>query len=191
VSAVPERAGVAPTDGEILAAIANGNLEALGQLFDRHAHGVRSFLGRMGVVASDADDLVQATFLEVVRAAARFDPRLPARNWLLGIANAMLRRHRRSLRRAAVRIVVAAGLAPATLPPTPAELFDGDETTRRLDRAFARLSPKKREAFVLVTLEGLSGDEAAEALGVPVNTIWTRLHHARSELRAALAEDAE
>jgi RNA polymerase sigma factor (sigma-70 family) len=186
VSAVPERAGVAPTDGEILAAIANGNLEALGQLFDRHAHGVRSFLGRMGVVASDADDLVQATFLEVVR----FDPRLPARNWLLGIANAMLRRHRRSLRRAAVRIVVAAGLAPATLPPTPAELFDGDETTRRLDRAFARLSPKKREAFVLVTLEGLSGDEAAEALGVPVNTVWTRLHHARSELRAALAEDA-
>ena len=191
MTAAPERARASATDGEILAAIANGNLDALGQLFDRHGHGVRSFLGRMGVAASDADDLLQATFLEVVRAAGRFDPRLPARNWLLGIANAMLRRHRRSLRRAPARLVTAAGLAPATLPPTPAELFDGDETTRRLDRAFTRLSPKKREVFVLVTLEGLSGDEAAHALGVPVNTVWTRLHHARSELRAALAEDAE
>jgi RNA polymerase sigma factor (sigma-70 family) len=191
MAAAPEQTRAAPSDGEILAAVANGNLEALGHLFDRHGHGVRSFLGRMGVPASDADDLLQATFLEVVRAAVRFDPHLPARNWLLGIANSMLRRHRRSAHRAAARLLAAAGLSPVTPPPTPADLFDGDETTRRLDRAFSRLSPKKREVFVLVTLEGLSGDEAAHALGVPVNTVWTRLHHARCELRAALAEDAE
>jgi RNA polymerase sigma-70 factor (ECF subfamily) len=191
VTGLPERTVAAPTDAELLATVADGNLEALGLLFDRHGRGVRSFLGRMGVGASDADDLLQATFLEVVRAAGRFDPRLPARNWLLGIANAMLRRHRRSVRRTAARLVAAAGLARTTMPPTPAELFDEDEATRRLDRAFARLSPKKREVFVLVTLEGLSGEEAAHTLGVPVNTIWTRLHHARSELRAVLAEEAE
>jgi RNA polymerase sigma-70 factor (ECF subfamily) len=190
MTSLPERAAAVPTDGELLATIADGNLEALGLLFDRHGRGVRSFLGRMGVGASDADDLLQATFLEVVRAACRFDPRLPARNWLLGIANAMLRRHRRSVRRAAARLVAAAGLSRTTVPPTPAELFDEDQATRRLDRAFSRLSPKKREVFVLVTLEGLSGEEAARTLGIPVNTIWTRLHHARSELRAALAEEA-
>jgi RNA polymerase sigma-70 factor (ECF subfamily) len=191
MTAAPEQTRTAPSDGEMLAAIANGNLEALGLLFDKHGHGVRSFLVRMGVTASDADDLLQATFLEVVRAAGRFDPRFPARNWLLGIANAMLHRHRRSAHRAAARLLAAAGFAPASVPPTPAEIFDGDEATHRLDRAFTRLSPKKREAFVLVTLEGLSGDEAAHVLGVPVNTVWTRLHHARAELRAALAEDAE
>jgi RNA polymerase sigma factor (sigma-70 family) len=190
VTAAPDRSSAPATDGELLAAIADGNLEALGQLFDRHRHTVRSFLGRMGVGASDADDLLQATFLEVVRAAGRFDPRLPARNWLFGIANAMIRRHRRSLRRAAARLVTAAGLTPSTPPPTPAELFDGDEATRRLEHAFSRLSAKKREVFVLVTLEGLTGEEAAAVLGIPVNTIWTRLHHARSELRAALAEGA-
>lgn len=189
MTALPERAGAPPTDGELLTAIANGNLEALGHLFDRHGQGVRSFLGRMGVGASDADDLLQATFLEVMRAAGRFDARLPARNWLLGIAGSMLRRHRRSLRRTAARLIAAAGLTPATIPPTPAELFDGDQAERRLDRAFSRLSEKKREVFVLVTLEGLSGEEAARALGIPVNTIWTRLHHARAELRAALAEE--
>lgn len=189
MTALPDRAATTVTDGELLAAIANGNLEALGQLFDRHARGVRRFVCRVGVGDGDADDLVQATFLEVVRAAARFDPRFSARSWLLGIAHAMVRRHRRSLRRAAARLATAAGLTRSTPPPTPAELFEGDDTTRRLDQAFSRLSAKKREAFVLVTLEGLSGEEAAGVLGVPVNTIWTRLHHARAELRAAIAEE--
>jgi RNA polymerase sigma-70 factor (ECF subfamily) len=55
-------------------------------------------------------------------------------------------------------------------------------------RALFELSPKKREVFVLVALEGLSGEEVATTLGIPVNTVWTRLHHARSELRHALEE---
>jgi RNA polymerase sigma-70 factor (ECF subfamily) len=42
--------------------------------------------------------------------------------------------------------------------------------------------------FVLVTLEGMSGEEASAVLGIPINTVWTRLHHARRALRAALEE---
>jgi RNA polymerase sigma-70 factor (ECF subfamily) len=44
-----------------------------------------------------------------------------------------------------------------------------------------RMSPKKREVFALFELEGLSGDEISERIGVPVNTVWTRLHHARKD----------
>ncbi len=190
MTALPDRTPPPASDGELLAAVANGNLEALGRVFDRHGQSVRSFVRRLGVASSDADDLVQATFLEVVRAATRFDPRFPAKNWLLGIAHAMVRRHRRSLRRAAARLATVAGISRSTPPPTPAELFESDDTTRRLDLAFSRLSSKKREVFVLVTLEGLSGEEAARLLGIPVNTIWTRLHHARTELRTALSEGA-
>ena len=79
---LPEHARASEIDGELLAAVANGNLEALGRLFDRHAPSVRRYLARLGVAASDADDLVQATFLEVVRAAWRFDARFPAQNGL-------------------------------------------------------------------------------------------------------------
>jgi RNA polymerase sigma-70 factor (ECF subfamily) len=64
-----------------------------------------------------------------------------------------------------------------------------DEMTRRLQRAIDKLSDKKREVFVLITVEGLSGQDAAEVLNIPVNTVWTRLHHARLELRAAVEED--
>jgi RNA polymerase sigma-70 factor (ECF subfamily) len=52
-----------------------------------------------------------------------------------------------------------------------------------MQAALARLSAKRREAFVLVTLEGTTGEDAAAALGISINTLWTRLHHARRDLR--------
>jgi RNA polymerase sigma-70 factor (ECF subfamily) len=189
MTAAPELPAAVTDDRELVAAVATGDLEGLGELFDRHAPDLRRYFVRLGAPNGDVDDLIQATFLEVVRAAPRFDPTYPARAWLFGIATWMWRRHRRSLGRAATRLAAWAGLSKGHLAPSPAELFEGDEASRRFQRAFAALSDKKREVFTLVTLEGFSGEEAARTLGVPVNTIWTRLHHARLELRRALEED--
>jgi RNA polymerase sigma-70 factor (ECF subfamily) len=178
------------SDGELLAAIARGQLEALGALFDRHEPAVRRYLGRLGLAPEDADDLVQATFLEAHRAAPRFDAQRSAKSWLLGIATIMARRHRRSVGRTLARIAAWANHArrePAQ-SPAPDELLERERTARRVAAALDRLAHKKRETFVLVVLEGLSGEDAAEALGVPVRTVWTRLHHARRELRALLEE---
>ncbi len=178
-----------PADAELMAQVAKGRLEALGELFDRHADEVHRYLYRLGAPPGDIDDLVQVTFLEVVRAAARFDASQSARAWLLGVATFMLRRQRRSLARSLSRLALWTRFASRGAPPsTPLELMESDELTRRLEVALAGLSSKKREVFALVTMEGLSGEEAAHALGIPVNTVWTRLHHARRELRAALGE---
>jgi RNA polymerase sigma factor (sigma-70 family) len=183
---------LALTDHELVAQIAEGRLEALGLLFEQHEALVRRYLGRLGVSASDADDLVQATFLEVMRAAPRFDGRHSARSWLLGIAGMMARRQRRSLRRAAVRIAAWAGSlrGEACATQGPAEQVANSAALRALAAALERLPHKQREVFVLVTLEGLNGQEAAAALGIPLKTVWTRLHHARLALRAALTEVA-
>ena len=51
----------------------------------------------------------------------------------------------------------------------------------RVGRILAKLSQKKRDVFALFELQGLSGDEIAEHLQIPVDTVWTRLHHARIE----------
>jgi RNA polymerase sigma-70 factor (ECF subfamily) len=173
------------SDAELLGAVGAGDLAALGALFDRHEPGLRRYLCRVGQPGADVDDLVQATFLEITRAAPRFDGERAARAWIYGVASIMLRRHRKLLRRARERISAWAGFAERA-PATPAELFERDEASLRFERAFHALSEKKREVFVLVTLEGLSGEEAAQVLGVPVNTVWTRLHHARIELRAGI-----
>jgi RNA polymerase sigma-70 factor (ECF subfamily) len=176
------------SDEDLIAAISNGDLQALGALFDRHEPEVRRYVGRLGIRPSDADDVVQATFLEVLSAAPRFDPTRSARSWLMGVATMMARRHRQSVTRALARVAtwMSRSIGAEASPPTPAEVFALDETTRRLMRALDAMSPKKREVFALVVLEELSGEEVARALGIPVNTVWTRLHHARLELRAAL-----
>ena len=180
----------APLDADLVAAVGHGDLEALGKLFERHEPLVRRTFGRLGVLPGEVDDLVQAVFLEVMRAAERYDSQYSVKSWLCGIATIMVRRHHRSLARLAARMAAWAGVEVKEDIPTPSELFEQDQAARILRRAIDGLSEKKREVFVLVTLEGLSGEEAARVLGIPLKTVWTRLHYARCELRAALEASA-
>jgi RNA polymerase sigma-70 factor, ECF subfamily len=176
------------SDGEIIARIKSGEVGALGILFDRHDGDVRRVVARLGVQRSDVDDIVQATFLDVLRAAASYDGRDNAKPWLIGLAVMQVRRHRRSLSRMAARLATWA-LEPSARTTTPEESAGASETAERARRALDALSSKKREVVVLVMIEGLAGEEAALQLGIPVATVWTRLHHARSELNAAVFEE--
>jgi RNA polymerase sigma factor (sigma-70 family) len=177
------------TDSELIAKIVSGNLGGLGELFDRYEPDVKRFIGRLGVRPSEVDDLVQLAFLDVARAAVTFDGRSSARSWLFGIAAIVVRRYRRSMAR------VAAGLMAwareprfeGTPPDTASEI---NQSAARAARALEQLSPKKRAVFVMVVLEDCSGEETARALGIPVATVWTRLHHARRELRESLAKES-
>jgi RNA polymerase sigma-70 factor (ECF subfamily) len=188
---IARQADSAPaSDGDVLGRIVSGDLEALGTLYDRYEHPVRRFLARIGIADADLDDLVQLTFLEVVRAAKGYDPRYAASPWLFGVAATMARRHRRGFARMAARVKsFMSARGPGHQPEMPDEAFDAREAERRFRRALDSLSEKKREVFVMVTLEGASGEEAAMALGIPINTVWTRLHHAREELRRELLGD--
>ncbi len=177
------------TDAELVASIAAGDISGLGALFDRHGADVRRLLARLGMPESDLDDLVQETFLDLVDAAARFRTDATVKPWLFGLAAMIARRHRRFVARLLVRVQRWAQEPPPARVATPEEHVVRSAEAKRAWNALGRLSVKKREAFVLVTLEGMSGDEAAHALQVPVATIWTRLHHARIELRGALAEE--
>jgi RNA polymerase sigma factor (sigma-70 family) len=73
-------------------------------------------------------------------------------------------------------------------PLTPESSAAGTEEMRRFEAALGSLSDDKRLVFLLVEREGLSGEEVAASLEIPVNTVWTRLHHARAELRRACAD---
>jgi RNA polymerase sigma factor (sigma-70 family) len=173
------------SNGELIAGIAAGDFSCLGLLFDRYATDVGRFIARLGVREGDVDDLVQGTFLLVPRAAASFRGG-DARAWLLGLAVNLVRRHRRSLARMTARLATWARERTADPPETPSQAFEVREGAARAEYALAALSRKKREAFVLIVMEGVGAEQAAAALGVPVGTVWTRLHHARRELRARL-----
>ncbi len=179
----------APTDQALVAAVASGELTSLGLLFDRYSNDVRRVLARLGVPSSDLDDLVQQTFLDVPRASVRFRDDAPVRPWLMGLAAMVARRRRRSFSRMLAHLQAWAREPDARRVSTPAEEHERSVDVERALRAIEALSEKKREAFVLVMLEGMSCAEAAEALRTPVATVWTRIHYARAELRALLGEE--
>lgn len=171
------------TDTRLLATIAEGDLSALGPLFDRHGADVLRFVRRVAS-ADVAEDVTQDVFLRVVRTAARHDGRTgSARSWLFGIAYAIVRERRRATARF-LRAITNLGRASTVTSTSPDGGLRAD-----VERALATLNDDKREVIVLVDVFGLTSPEVAEVLGIPVGTVWTRLHHARKALRVALGGD--
>lgn len=163
-------------DGHLLARIAAGERNALGELYERYARSVYLFASRF-VHDGSAEDVVQQVFLRVARIAPAFDARATsARPWLFGITVLVVREQGRASRRLAQLVSRLFGAER----PTSYEPFERHES---LERAVSRLTPAKREVLLLADVEGFACEEIATMLQIPVGTIYTRLHHARKELR--------
>jgi RNA polymerase sigma-70 factor (ECF subfamily) len=186
VSQSSESTAPRASDHALMASIRAGDLSGLGELFDRYAAQVARLLERAGIPSSDVDDLVQQTFLEVLKASPRFRPDSPVRPWLFGLALMMARRHRRSLSRMLARLARWTRDHEERDGATLERGLEERPDARRAHDALLTLSPKKREVFILSVFGELTGPEIADQLGVPVATVWTRLHHARNELRTLM-----
>jgi RNA polymerase sigma-70 factor, ECF subfamily len=157
-------------------------------LFDRHAPYIHRYLARR-VGRHAADDLVAETFLVAFGKRARYDPRhRDARPWLYGIATNLIGQHRREEARQ-FRLRQAAG--PAQVQHDHAERAAHDVTAQSirapLAEALAGLARPDRDVLLLIAWEQLSYDEVARALSIPVGTVRSRLHRARTQIREALA----
>jgi RNA polymerase sigma-70 factor (ECF subfamily) len=152
-------------------------------------HVVERWVHALGGPDCEGEDLTQEVFLVVRRKLDRFDGR-NLRGWLYAITARTVSDYRR---RAWFRhcFVGRREVELDELPraaPGPAEECERAEAQRLLYRLLGRMSEKRRTAFVLFELEGYTGEEIAELLGIPVATVWTRLHHARREFLARVAE---
>jgi RNA polymerase sigma-70 factor (ECF subfamily) len=169
-------------DPDILCQLAGGEIDALGELYDRYQEPIRRFVARATRDAEDVDDLVHATFLAAAKSAGRYDGRPSCRPWLIGIAAQLLRRRRQSLGRF-LAVLSSLRVRATTVDPRPALHARSD-----VERALDGISAAKRITLLMAEVEGLSCAEIAAALGIPIGTVWTRLHAARRELRRALEE---
>jgi len=183
----PQLTLVPEDDGVLLQRVATGDANALGVAFDRFHRDVYAVLARLRGTRVDLDDLVQTTFIALPRAAHNYDPQASARSFVIGVALQIARRERRSLVRRWKLWQARSHELDAPEGDVDPERRAGDrEDFSALERALGGLSHAQREVIILHEVHGMKGEEIAQALGVPVNTVWTRLHHARNALRAAL-----
>lgn len=172
------------SDAKVIAA-AQRDPACFGVLFDRHATVLfRYLVRRVGV--DDAESLLGDVFRVAFEKRATYDcTRENARPWLYGIATNLLAQHRR---REVRRIRATARLlARAETSRDPADdvvaHIDADALWPRVADAIAGLPDGERDALTLYVWEGLGYDEIADALGIPVGTVRSRLNRARLTLR--------
>ncbi|WP_229069165.1 RNA polymerase sigma factor [Actinoplanes sp. DH11] len=156
-------------------------------LFDRHAAHIHRYLARR-LGDQQADDLVAETFLVAFRRRGTFRAgQRDARPWLYGIATHLVAQHRRAeLRR--LRLHRAVPREPDTTCHADRVAADVTAAALRdvLTSALADLGDGDRDVLLLVVQEELTYEQVAAALAIPVGTVRSRLHRARTQLRAAL-----
>lgn len=168
----------AKDDVELVNRCRGGDAVAWRRLYDRYAPSVYRFTAALGVPLEEREDAAQDIFIAVYRSLRHFRGEAQLSTWIYRIAaRHAIRMGRRRRTREMMRALM---LKEATLPTVnPTEQSTHLVT---LDKMLAKLPAKKRTVLVLFEIEGLSAKEISDVVGCPENTVWSRLHHARSEL---------
>lgn len=139
------------------------------------------------------DDAVQDVFLVVHRRLPEFEARSQLKTWLFGIALRVSREHRRAARRNLERMADPGVVEADDLPnrtESPYERTERREAAALLHQVLATMNDERRSVFVLVELEQMTVPEVATALGIKLNTAYTRLRDARDIFEAAVTRYA-
>lgn len=182
-----DRPAAAAADDATLIESSGREPEAFGAIFGRHATEIHRFAARR-LGSGLAEDVVGEVFLVAFRRRDRYDVAYrDARPWLYGIASNVIRRHRQAETRAYLALA-RTGADPLTISPADEALdrVAASAHRRALATALARISADDRDTLLLVAWGGLSYEEAARALRIPVGTVRSRLNRSRRKLRQAL-----
>jgi RNA polymerase sigma factor (sigma-70 family) len=181
----PAREPVAARSDEVLMArFCEGDSAAFDALFQRYARPVHGYLARLTGSPSTAEDLVQLTFLSLVRARGRFQPGSRFKPWLYAIATNAARDSQRRGRRP--EELTPEGELPASIPAdTPGPRDSGLENA--VQRALAQLPEGQRIPILLHRFEGMSFAEVADAMGLTESAVKVRAHRGYERLRELLA----
>lgn len=167
------------SDERLMLAFTQGCSEAFTELFHRYKQPIYGFFCRRVADPGQAEELTQETFLALLRAATRYEPRALFRTYLYAIGFKILRAYRR---KAAFRATFFGHRNSSADPGRQ----DATEAGLWVRRAVQKLDPLDREIVMLREFEQLSYAEIADLLQLPLNTVRSRLFRARTALRNLL-----
>lgn len=162
-------------------AVQGGNLDALGELFERHHRPVFHFLSRTTGDVGVAEDLVQEVFVRILKYRHTYDPDSRFETWLFRIARNARADHFR--RRGPAPAPEADAFDVAAQEPGPAQQLEQQVDAGQLERALRQLPAEPRDLLVLARFHGLPYDQIAETLGIETGAVKVRVHRAMKQLR--------
>jgi len=176
----------ASSDEALIAAIAAGDRAAMRILYNRHQVRVFRFVARLVDDAASAEDVVSEAFIEVWRQADRFEGRSSVSTWIMSIARFKALSVRR--RRQEIELDQKVEETVADQYSTPEQILLETDRRAQLRACLSQLSPDHREIIDLVYYHDKTIEEVAEIVGVPKNTVKTRMFYARRRLAQLLAQ---
>ena len=195
VASVEGRGMDAVTDQAVVKRVIDGDLDAFSVLVDRYQGRINSVVFNYVLNREDAVDVVQDTFVKAYTKLRTFDSASAFYTWLYRIAvntsiDFLRKRRARPTDSLDDDKYTDAGYEPVSRDPAidPERVAIASEQGVALRRAIALLSEKLRTVVILHDVEGLSQEEVADVLKVPVGTVKSRVSRARAELRYSLAK---
>ena len=187
----------AASDQDVVALAKAGGHDAYRELIRRYERPVFSLIFRMVRDRETAEDLSQETFIKVLNAIGSYRPEYKFSSWVFKIANNTAIDH---LRRRELDTLSIEGSPHATTPEateatalqlgsggeSPLDVVEARELGGVIEAAINQLRPEYRSCILLRHVEGRAYEEIAEILGLPLGTVKTYIHRARTELRVAL-----
>jgi len=168
---------------ELIAQAQQGDRRAFGELVRLNREGVINVVYRMCGDVNLAEDAAQEAFVRAWQHLPNYRPRSPFRNWVYRIATNValdvLRREKETIDVDALPLAASDGGPEATV--------ERKERGERVRQAVLALPPASRVVLVLREYEGLSYQEIADTVGIPIGTVMSRLNYARTRLRQTLA----
>lgn len=171
-------------DHALVEATLAGNRKAFGELVEKYQKQVHNVTYQITGSVEDAMDATQTAFLSAYERLEQFDSRYRFFSWLYRIA-------------VNEAIDIARGRRESSLPdklrdssrPGPERRYETNETAHQVQRAILELTENQRAVIVLRHYLGLTYQEMAETIGIPVKTVKSRLYSARQRLQTLLLED--
>ena len=181
-----------PTDEKLVARTLTGDRSAFRVLVERHYTNVFRLCRSILRSSEDAEDATQEVFVRVFQALGQFAGRGAFGAWLRRLTvNHCLNRVQSASAKVASRstsLDLLADTLPAAYEDDPEERLLRNEDRAKIKQELDELPPSQRAALSLRLIEGLSYEEIADMMGVPVNSVRSWLHRGRARLRETLKE---
>jgi RNA polymerase sigma-70 factor (ECF subfamily) len=180
------------SDEELARWFVAGDTGAFDELLSRHRDTLFRFVRwSLGATRDEAEDATQDTLVEIYRSMSCFEGRSRLRTWMFGIARNVCRQRRRARQRSSPTPTQSVDSSDAlrNLPDGSVDLdgiLERREVQEAVSLAIEGLSPEHRSTVLLRDIEGLSYEEIAEILEIPLGTVRSRLHNARLALAGRL-----